>query len=704
MKYQIKFSKKTFINAPISQLNSFLDELISIILEEHRKLYKLDKKFFFKKKFLDTDNFFLKYMKKNFIKKEASINDLKTYFGSYLEKLKSEKNDKEMEDEVQINKEVKNIKKSNSKDEIIIDKNIFDNNTNKIRYIYDYDEYYVTNFKKEYMNSIFSLYYLDEFFYDEDFCKVKKFYLENFITNENYIESKQLNFPTRIKHFRNNFEPPLFLKKFKNFVIDPYFPITHSYIDKINKNSISLKKSINLKKKVFLKPKIINEIECEIIRDEVAHFGKIMYNEQKKYLLFKEEEKNFSNVKGYKYIFLLSFMNTQNKDLLKGPDGNNLVKTYDKHILILKDEIEEIVEMRIFLLWKGCEIFLKNGKSYLFNFLTTDEYNNFIKNVYSDKIKIVSRKKDFLNDRKNIIKLYEKNSITKDWKEGIISNYEYLLFLNRYSSRSFQDPTQYPVFPWILNDYKNLEILDKEEKTYLKVINEIEAFQDKQKEDKINNDKMYQIDNIILDELNENLKNKYKSRKIFFYNECKEIFSNIQEKINNFLRDFNYFPTLQNLKKRIKAKLKYESDEGIFPFPYHCGNHYSTSGYIYFYLMRQQPYDNSLVKLQGFNLENTNRCFININNILKIANVGMDNRELIPELFSRTEYFFNLNCDSYGISSIKDNHYLDDCIIDFFSGFKTHLPKYVNFIIKSKKLLNSNIIGFQYWISIKKMD
>ena len=167
-------------------------------MEEHRKLYKLDKKFFFKKKFLDTDNFFLKYMKKNFIKKEASINDLKTYFESYLEKLKSEKNDKEMEDEVQINKEVKNIKKSNSKDEIIIDKNIFDNNTNKIRYIYDYDEYYVTNFKKEFMNSIFSLYYLDEFFYDEDFCKVKKFYLENFITNENYIESKQLNFPKKL--------------------------------------------------------------------------------------------------------------------------------------------------------------------------------------------------------------------------------------------------------------------------------------------------------------------------------------------------------------------------------------------------------------------------------------------------------------------------------------------------------------------------
>ena len=32
------------------------------------------------------------------------------------------------------------------------------------------------------------------------------------------------------------------------------------------------------------------------------------------------------------------------------------------------------------LLWKGFEIYLKNGKSYLFNFSTTKEYNDFIEN------------------------------------------------------------------------------------------------------------------------------------------------------------------------------------------------------------------------------------------------------------------------------------------------------------------------------------
>ena len=36
-------------------------------------------------------------------------------------------------------------------------------------------------------------------------------------------------------------------------------------------------------------------------------------------------------------------------------------------------------------------------------------------------------------------------------------------------------------------------------------------------------------------------------------------------------------------------------------------------------MMRQQPYCNSLVKLQGYNLENTNRCFLSK---IKVVNNG----------------------------------------------------------------------------------
>lgn len=42
---------------------------------------------------------------------------------------------------------------------------------------------------------------------------------------------------------------------------------------------------------------------------------------------------------------------------------------------------------------------------------------------------------------------------TRDWVRGAVSNFEYLMFLNRQAGRSFKDLTQYPVFPWIIQDY-----------------------------------------------------------------------------------------------------------------------------------------------------------------------------------------------------------------------------------------------------------
>lgn len=44
------------------------------------------------------------------------------------------------------------------------------------------------------------------------------------------------------------------------------------------------------------------------------------------------------------------------------------------------------------------------------------------------------------------------------WVKGQISNAEYLLYLNFVGNRSFNDLTQYPVFPWVIADYKNDKI------------------------------------------------------------------------------------------------------------------------------------------------------------------------------------------------------------------------------------------------------
>ena len=44
---------------------------------------------------------------------------------------------------------------------------------------------------------------------------------------------------------------------------------------------------------------------------------------------------------------------------------------------------------------------------------------------------------------------------TKLWLKGELSNFDYLMILNIASGRSFQDLTSYPVFPWIIADYKS---------------------------------------------------------------------------------------------------------------------------------------------------------------------------------------------------------------------------------------------------------
>lgn len=47
----------------------------------------------------------------------------------------------------------------------------------------------------------------------------------------------------------------------------------------------------------------------------------------------------------------------------------------------------------------------------------------------------------------------------ESWRRRDITNFEYLMILNTLSGRSYNDLTQYPVFPWVLADYTS-EVLD----------------------------------------------------------------------------------------------------------------------------------------------------------------------------------------------------------------------------------------------------
>ena len=48
--------------------------------------------------------------------------------------------------------------------------------------------------------------------------------------------------------------------------------------------------------------------------------------------------------------------------------------------------------------------------------------------------------------------------MTKRWIRGEISNFHYLMMINTRAGRTFNDLTQYPVFPWVIADYKSSEL------------------------------------------------------------------------------------------------------------------------------------------------------------------------------------------------------------------------------------------------------
>lgn len=56
------------------------------------------------------------------------------------------------------------------------------------------------------------------------------------------------------------------------------------------------------------------------------------------------------------------------------------------------------------------------------------------------------------------VELREEN-MTLQWQNGLVSNFDYLMYLNSAADRSFNDLTQYPVMPWVIADYTS-RVLD----------------------------------------------------------------------------------------------------------------------------------------------------------------------------------------------------------------------------------------------------
>nr|CAG4710885.1 unnamed protein product [Naegleria fowleri] len=224
-------------------------------------------------------------------------------------------------------------------------------------------------------------------------------------------------------------------------------------------------------------------------------------------------------------------------------------------------DINRIVKRRYNLRQIGVEIFLQNNKSIFFSFKNQVERDNFYNTIL--KQPVISN-----------ISMNDQGNMTLKWQSGLISNFDYLLYLNFIADRSFNDLTQYPVFPWVVADYSS-KTLD--------------------------------------------------------------------------LQDPN---TFRDLKKPIGAlnpdRLKYFKDRYYqMPDPkFLYGTHYSTPGYVLYFLVRQAP--EYMLKLQNGKFDAPDREFCSIKQTFNsVLTNTTDLKELIPEFYQSTGSFLmnSLNLD-----------------------------------------------------------
>lgn len=124
-------------------------------------------------------------------------------------------------------------------------------------------------------------------------------------------------------------------------------------------------------------------------------------------------------------------------------------------------DIREI-HMRKYLLRRSAfELFLTDQTNYFFNFPEPKDRNKLFAKITS------LRPPSMLNqDTRSPVTIFQRTNLTERWQRHEISNFEYLMHLNGMAGRSFNDLTQYFVFPWIICDYESETIDLSDPKIY----------------------------------------------------------------------------------------------------------------------------------------------------------------------------------------------------------------------------------------------
>jgi hypothetical protein len=139
------------------------------------------------------------------------------------------------------------------------------------------------------------------------------------------------------------------------------------------------------------------------------------------------------------------------------------------------DDVLSISKRRFLFRDVAIEVFFVDGRSYLLTTSTPPLRNELYQNLLAkaanassavdedawriDAVRSPGHETQTFGSR--FTSVFAQNNFspaTRRWIRGEISNFNYLMLINTMAGRTFNDLTQYPVFPWVLADYTSEEL------------------------------------------------------------------------------------------------------------------------------------------------------------------------------------------------------------------------------------------------------
>ncbi|XP_035021748.2 lipopolysaccharide-responsive and beige-like anchor protein isoform X6 [Hippoglossus stenolepis] len=143
----------------------------------------------------------------------------------------------------------------------------------------------------------------------------------------------------------------------------------------------------------------------------------------------------------------------------KAIDPKILAYTEGLHGKWLFTEIRAVFSRRYLLQNTALEIFMANRTAVMLNFPDAATVKKVVHSLprvgVGTNFGLPQTRRISLATPKQ---LFKASNMTQRWQRREISNFEYLIFLNTISGRTFNDLNQYPVFPWVITNYDSAEL------------------------------------------------------------------------------------------------------------------------------------------------------------------------------------------------------------------------------------------------------